>query len=115
MSNINQFVRLGAAAACLSLALLSSCGGQGDIVGTWRRVPGGVCGEIYPDKVTFLADSSYVGGLVNWNGGKYQILDRQTIKMDTRSGPALYHCELTGDDLTFTTDWGCEVKYRRKR
>lgn len=115
MSNIKHFVRPGMSAACLLIILLSSCGGPGDIVGTWRRIPGGVCGEIYPDKVTFLADNSYVGGLVNWNGGKYQLLDRETIKMDTRTGPALYQCVLTGDELTFKTDWGCEVKYRRRR
>jgi hypothetical protein len=114
MKSVNHHTRLFAIAVCFFLIVLSSCSGTRNIVGTWRKIPGSVCGEIYPEKVTFLPDGSYAGGLMCWNGGGYDLVNDKMLKLDTTTGLALYEYKLADDVVTFRTDWGCEFKYRRE-
>jgi hypothetical protein len=116
MNSINcSFTRLCTVMVIVSVTILSACDDSREIIGAWHKIPGEVCGEIYPEKVVFLDDSTYVGGLLSWNGGQYRVVSGKTIKLDTRSGPGLYEFSMVGDVLTFKTDWGCEFKYAKER
>jgi hypothetical protein len=114
MSSVNYArARMCAALICISVLVLSSCAVPPNIAGTWRKLPEQICGEIYPDKVIFLEDGTYVGGMLSWNGGKYDIVGGSKVKLDTRSGPGLYEYNIANNVLTFKTDWGCEFKYAK--
>jgi hypothetical protein len=103
-----------ACAVVLLALLLSGCGGRGSMVGTWDKVQSPPCADLYPERLILLDDGTYVGGLLLWNGGKYDLVDDKRIKLETRTGPGLYEFELSGSRLTFKTDWGCSVKYAKR-
>jgi hypothetical protein len=106
--------RRRACVAVLLALLLSGCGGRGSVVGTWDKVQSPPCADIYPERLVLLEDGTYVGGLLLWNGGKYDLVNDKRIKLETRTGPGLYEFELSGSRLTFKTDWGCSVKYAKR-
>lgn len=49
---------------------------------------------------------------MNWSGGQYSV-DRARIRMETRTGVALYETRLYGKSLTFVTRSGLVARYRR--
>lgn len=59
---------------------------------------------MYPERLVLLDDGTYVGSLLFWNGGKYDLVDDKRIKLQTRTGPGLYEFDLSGNRLTFKTD-----------
>ena len=101
-------------AAVLLALLLSGCGRRSRIVGTWDKIQSLPCADMYPERLVLLDDGTYVGGLLLWNGGKYDLVDDKRIKLETRTGPGLYVFDLSGNRLTFRTDWGCNVKYAKR-
>lgn len=90
-----------------------ACSTKRGLVGQWSRLQGAPCVLVYPSKIEFFADGTYVGALPNWNGGKYQLLNSNRVKIDTLTGPGVYEFEISGDALTFRNDDNCEFKYRR--
>jgi hypothetical protein len=94
---------------------LAACGSKDRLVGQWNKLQGAPCGVVYPSKVEFFGDGTYVGAIPNWNGGKYQLVDNNRVKLDTLTGPGVYEFKISGDALTFRNDENCEFKYRRAK
>ncbi len=59
---------------------------------------------MYTERLALLADGTYVGGLLLWSGGKYDLIDDKRIKLETRTEPGLYGFDLSGGRLTFKTN-----------
>jgi hypothetical protein len=85
---------LAARTRCLFLLLfgvliicLIACGINRGLVGRWNKMQGAPCAVVYPSKVEFFSDGTYIGALPNWNGGKYELVDGNRIKLDTLTGP----------------------------
>lgn len=94
---------------------LAACSTKSKLVGQWNKLQGVPCDWVCPGKVEFFADGTYVGALPNWNGGNYELVNRERIKLDTLTGPGVYEFEVSGDVLTFRSDENCEFRYRRAR
>ncbi|MBC8031140.1 MAG: hypothetical protein H7Z16_13580 [Pyrinomonadaceae bacterium] len=115
---MNLTSRVRRAFLLLSLVLVVSfpaCSAKRNLVGQWNKVNGASCDAAYPSKVEFFDNGTYVGGLLHWNGGKYELVDSNRIKLDTRFGPGVYEFEVTNEVLTFRNDENCEFRYRRAK
>jgi hypothetical protein len=94
---------------------ISSCVGEQSIIGKWHKTSGGICAAIYPATVEFFDDGEYVGGLLNWSGGRYRLVGAKRLRLDTSTGPGVYDLSVSHNTLTFRNDQGCEFKYQRGR
>lgn len=81
-----------------------------DITGKWHKISEGYCCMIYPNKIEFLGDSTYVGGRT-WSGGAYGFVDENRLKLDTITGPGIYDFRIEGNVLVIKNDQDCSVKY----
>lgn len=103
--------------SCLLVLVISqsACPGKASLVGRWDRVASGNCYLLYPGKLEFFKDGTYVGALPNWNGGKYEVVEKSRIKVDTLTGPGVYTFKISDGFLIFQNDNNCEFRYVRVR
>jgi hypothetical protein len=91
-------------------------GPKNALIGRWRlRDSTTFCNVAYPGRVEFFPDEQYVasGLTLLWNGGRYAVVDHGRVRMETRSGVALYDVHLHGRFLAFTNSSGCTIDYER--
>jgi len=90
-------------------------GPKNAILGRWRLQGATICNAAYPREIEFFPDTQYVasGFSLFWNGGRYAVVDRKRVRMETRTGIALYEVRLQGTSLTFTNSTGCTLVYER--
>jgi hypothetical protein len=80
------------------------------------------CAFGYSTNIEFFSDGTYAGpalvfwsSLFLWQGGQYEILDDNRIKMQTQNGFAVYNFIINKDTLTFIDDNDCEIRYQRSK
>jgi hypothetical protein len=90
-------------------------GPKSAIIGRWRLLDTTICNVAYPREIEFFPDKQYVvsGFSLFWNGGRYAVVDRARVRMETRTGVALYEISLQGTSITFTNNAGCTIAYER--
>jgi hypothetical protein len=75
------------------------------------------CGWAYPYMIEFFADGTYIGQANKiWNGGEYEMLDNESLKLSTAEGSlSVYEYSLSGDILTINVKDtpACELRYER--
>lgn len=98
------------------LTLIFACAGKSRILGRWSlKDEVSICNLAYPKEIEFFEDGEYVtrGLGVIWNGGKFSIVDKRRIKMETTTGLDIYEFSISGDVLTFVNKQGCSFSYRK--
>ena len=85
------------------------------IIGRWHRRDTTMCSLTYPREIEFFPDKQYAtsGFSLFWGGGQYAVVDRSRMRLETRTGIALYELTLRGKSLTFTNSSGCTIVYDR--
>jgi len=119
----NRKVLLWAGVALAGMVLIAgiivmvrhATGPKNAILGRWRLQDATICNVAYPHEIEFFPDKQYVasGFSLFWNGGQYSVVDRARVRMETRTGVALYEVKLQGKSLTFTNTTGCTIVYER--
>lgn len=101
--------RIAGALAIAVISLLTGCGGQASLIGTWRATvdrgypvsQGYLTCQFFQGGTLNFTGTSVTGGSVSWN---YGVLDSSHMKLTTFGGlrqiVATYH--LDGDMLTMT-------------
>jgi hypothetical protein len=120
MNDRKVLLWIGLAVAAIALiggaVALFKTGTGTAIIGRWRlQSDTTLCNIAYPREIEFFPDKQYVasGFSLIWNGGQYSVVDRARVRMETRTGVALYEVTLTGKSLTFTNAAGCTIAYER--
>lgn len=84
------------------------------LAGRWERISGPSL-SLKPHDLEFFKDGTYAGEVLSiWPGGKYEIVDRGRVRLETVQGMSVYDFSITDDILTIGGSWE-DVQYHRVR
>jgi hypothetical protein len=92
------------------------------IVGSWEKVSGTACDEIYPDNIRFQENGLYFGlkdppgTFTRWDAGTYEIIGPGRINISTANDAIVtYRFAISNDILAVVDTDNCQFSYRRVR
>lgn len=90
-------------------------GPKNAVIGRWHLRDTTICSLTYPREIEFFPDKQYAtsGFSLFWGGGQYAVVDRSRLRLETRTGVAIYDVTLSGKSLTFKNSSGCTIVYDR--
>ncbi|RRB06770.1 hypothetical protein [Larkinella rosea] len=89
------------------------------LIGSWEKVSGLKCSEVYPNVIEFSANGIYqtqsevTSATMAWDAGTYAV-DRQIVTIsNTQEVSKHYRFVIKKEMVTFEDDQGCKFPYRR--